>query len=177
MKLASFVFTLVAASLPASAADPALAALENIKLADNAIAHNQNDRALALAKKAIATLESNPPKPAALSQADWDKRRTLGIGTAHLIAGIAESNNNQFVAANKDLRAALPVLKDNKETNARTLFYLGVVNYQIGRMMNDKAQILQAAKYSDECAATPGPLQERAYENSKAMKKEAAAMR
>jgi hypothetical protein len=177
MKLVSFVFALVAATSPVWAVDTTVAALQNVKAAHDAISHQQNARALGLAKKALAVLEANPPKPEGLTQADWDKRRSLAIGTAHWIAGVAEANSNQFVVANKDLKAALPILKDDKDLNASTLFYLGVANYQIGRMMNDKSQILQAAKYSEQCASVPGPLQERAYENAKAMRKEAATMR
>jgi hypothetical protein len=177
MKSASIVFLLLAATLPAICADPALAALEDIKLADNAMSRQQNDRALALAKKSLAVLEHNPAKPAGLDQADWDKRRTLAMGTAHWIAGIVEANKNEFFAADKDLRVALPVTKDKKEMYAATLFFLGLSNYQVGRQTVNKNQILQGAKYSEQCAAIPGQYQEKAFENAKAMRREAAGMR
>lgn len=177
MKSASIVLIALAAALPALCAESALAALENIKAANTAITHQQNDRALALAKKSLAVLEANPPKPAGLEQADWEKRRTLAIGTAHWIAGIAEANKNDFFSADKDLRAALPVVKDKPEMSAATLFYLGLSNYQIGRQTLNKSQILQGAKYSEQCAAIPGQYQARAYENAKAMRRDAAAMR
>jgi hypothetical protein len=61
--------------------------------------------------------------------------------------------------------------------SAETLFYLGLANYQVGRQTIDKRKILEGAKFSEECAAIPGQFQARAYENAKAMRKEAAAMR
>ena len=177
MKSGFVALVFLAASLPAFPADSSLAALENIKLANSAITRQQNERALSLAKKALAVLESNPAKPAALDQADWNKRRSLAIGTAHWIAGIAESSKNDFFGANKDLRAALPIVKDKPEMSAAALFYLGVSNYRLGRETFNKNQVLEGAKFSEQCAAMPGQYQVRAYENSKAMKKEAASMR
>ncbi|HWE00226.1 MAG TPA: hypothetical protein VG345_14340 [Bryobacteraceae bacterium] len=177
MKSVSIAFLFLAASLPAVCADAGLMALENIKLADSAMTRQQNDRALSLAKKSLSVLEANPAKPAGLDQADWDKRRTLAIGTAHWIAGVVEANKNEFFAANKDLRAALPVAKDRNEMYAADLFFLGLSNYQIGRQTVNKGQILEGAKFSQQCAAIPGQYQERAFENAKAMRKEAAAMR
>jgi hypothetical protein len=137
----------------------------------------QNDRALALAKKSLAVLEANPSKPAGLEQADWEKRRGLAIGTAHWIAGVVEAGRNDFFSADKDLRAALPVVKDKPEMSAPTLFYLGLANYQIGRQTMNKSQLVEGAKFSEQCAAISGQYQARAYENAKTMRKEAAAMR
>jgi hypothetical protein len=177
MKSASIVFMCLATAWPALCADSALVALEDIKLANTAMTHQQNERALSLAKKSLAVLNANPPKPAGLEQADWEKRRTLAIGTAHWIAGIAEANKNDFFSANTDLRAALPTVKDKPEMSSATLFYLGLANYQVGRQTLNKSQILEGAKFSEQCAAISGQYQARAYENAKAMRKEAAAMR
>ena len=177
MKSVLIAVIALATALPALCADSSLVALEDIKLANTAMTRQQNDRALSLAKKSLAVLEANPSKPAGLQQADWDKRRTLAIGTAHWIAGVIEANKNQFFAADKDLRAALPSVKDNSQMSAETLFYLGIANYQVGRQTIDKRKILEGAKFSDQCAAIPGDFQARAYENAKAMRKEAAAMR
>lgn len=177
MKSASIVLMCLATAWPALCADPALAALEDIKLANTAITHQQNERALSLAKKSLAVLDGHPAKPVGLTDADWEKRRTLAIGTAHWIAGIAEANKNEFFAADPDLRAALPVVKDKQEMDAATLFYLGLSDYQIGRQTMNKSKILEGAKFSEQCAAIPGQYQVRAYQNAKAMKQEAAGMR
>ena len=177
MKSASIALISLATVLPALCADSSLVALENIKLANTAMTRQQNERALALAKKSLAVLEANPAKPAGLEQADWEKRRTLAIGTAHWIAGVVEASKNDFFSADKDLRAALPVVKDKPDMSAATLFYLGLSNYQIGRQTINKSQILEGAKFSEQCAAIPGQYQARAYENAKAMRKEAAGMR
>jgi len=52
-------------------------------------------------------------------------------------------------------------------------FYLGLANYQLGRMIQDKAKLAEAAKFSDQAAAIKGPYQETAYKNSMLIKKEA----
>jgi hypothetical protein len=177
MKSASIVLLSLATAMSALGADSSLVALENIKLANTAMTRQQSERALALARKSLAVLEANPSKPEGLDQADWAKRRTLAIGTAHWIAGVVEAGKNDFFSADKDLRAALPVVKDKSDMSAATLFYLGLSNYQIGRQTINKGRVLEGAKFSEQCAALSGQYQARAYENAKAMKKEAAAMR
>ncbi|MEI9975738.1 MAG: hypothetical protein WDO73_28965 [Ignavibacteriota bacterium] len=44
-------------------------------------------------------------------------------------------------------------------------------------MTNNKAKILEAAKFSDECAAIQSDLAQQAWKNSAIMKAEAAKMR
>jgi len=46
------------------------------------------------------------------------------------------------------------------------LFYLGVANYQLGKAAKNKAQMTEAAKFSEECASRPGPYQAQAKKNA-----------
>jgi len=60
---------------------------------------------------------------------------------------------------------------------AAALFYLGLANYNLGKMTMNKAKVLEGAKFSDQCAAITGQYAEQAYKNSMVMKSEAGRMR
>ena len=60
---------------------------------------------------------------------------------------------------------------------APALFYLGMANYQLGKMTMKKAQVLEGARFSREAAAIQGPLAQQAWHNAMVMKDEAAKMR
>jgi hypothetical protein len=57
------------------------------------------------------------------------------------------------------------------------LFYLGMMNYQLGKMTNNKAKVLEAAKFSQDSAAIAGPFADQARHNALVMKNEAGTMR
>ena len=87
------------------------------------------------------------------------------------------SEKTQHYEANRDLRVALPLVKESDAKTATALFYLGVSNYQIGAITRNRAQILEAAKFSEEAARYKGPLSQQAWRNAQAMKAEAAKVR
>ena len=99
------------------------------------------------------------------------------LGRAHWIAGIVHSEKLNYYEADKDLRAALPLVKGNDAMTAAALFNLGVANYQLGKTMLKKALVVEAAKFSEQCAAINSPFTEQAWRNAAAMKAEAAKMR
>jgi hypothetical protein len=57
------------------------------------------------------------------------------------------------------------------------LFYLGLANYQLGKITMKKALVLEAAQFSKQAAAIQGPLAQQAWHNAQVMKDEAARMR
>ncbi len=91
--------------------------------------------------------------------------------------GVIAAEKGKYIEADKSLRAALPNLKDNPAMNGTALFYLGLADYQLGKMTLDKAKMLDAAKYSQASAAIPGPYAQRAWTNAQLIKDEAAKMR
>jgi len=137
-----------------------------VVLADNAIAKQQNDRAAGYAERLVTVLNrgNKPGYSAALGRGYW-------------ISGVVHAGKNQYFEANKDLRAALPLIKGNDAMAATAFFHLGVVNYQLGRMTANKAQVVEAAKFSDQAAAIAGPLQQQAYRNAQVMRNELIRMR
>jgi hypothetical protein len=145
-------------------------------LSDHAYSAKQPDKALNYANRLVASI-SKHSKPEGVAQADWDRKKNLALGTGYWVAGIVSGEKGQHAAANKNLRAALPYVKGNDIRTGAALFYLGVSNYNLGKMTNNKAQILEGARFSDECAKIPGPFVDQAYRNSMAMKAEAGRMR
>jgi hypothetical protein len=145
-------------------------------MTDHAAARKQTDRSAAYAERLIAAF-GRKAKPEGVSAADWDRKKATMLGRAHWIAGVTHAEKQQYGDADKDLRAALPAIQGNQSMLGPALFYLGICNYQIGKLTLNKARVVEAASFSEKAAAIQGPYQQQAWNNAAAMKKEAAAMR
>jgi hypothetical protein len=143
--------------------------------ADIAVSRKQTDRAIAIANRMIAAANRKPPD--GTSAADWERTKGITLGQAYFVIGTSNCERNKFVDSDKALRAALPYIKGNNAMMGPALFCLGVDNYNLANLTNSKAKMLEAAKFSDEAAAIPGPTQDQAYKNSIAMKQAADRMR
>jgi tetratricopeptide (TPR) repeat protein len=144
-------------------------------LADTAMNRKQTDRALGYAKRLTAVL-SRHPKPEGMSAGEWERKRSAGLGRGYWIAGVIEGEKGQYFDCDKDLRAALPLV-GNDTMKATALFYLGMANYQLGKMTMKKALVLEGMKFSQEAAKYQGPLAQQAWHNAMVMRDEAAKMR
>ncbi len=143
-------------------------------LADGYQSAKEGDKALAAAAKLVALLHAKP-KPEGVDDATWKTKKDTMLGRGYWIAGVIQGDRNQHVETDKALRAALPLIKDNA-MRAPALFYLGVANYQLGKAAKSKAQMTDGAKFSEECAALPGPYQALAQKNAKSIRAELAQM-
>jgi len=144
-------------------------------LADSALAKNP-DRALALANRLTAAYNKHS-KPEGMAAADWDKKKSAGLGRGYWIAGVVYGAKNQYVNCDKDLRAALPLIQGNAAMLGPALFFLGTANYNLGKMTLNKAKVLEAAKFSEQSAAIPSAYADQARHNALVMKDEASRMR
>jgi hypothetical protein len=144
--------------------------------ANNAQVKKQADRAIAFANRLVAAANSRP-KPEALSAADWERKKSIWLGRGYWISGVLNGEKSLYALSNKSLRAALPYIKGEPGLLAPALFFLGVDNYQLGTMTNNKPQILEGVKFSDQCAAIEGAYQHQAWLNSQSMKAAADRMR
>lgn len=135
-------------------------------MADQAMAKQQKPQAATYADRLIAALGTAPKSPAAVT----------ALTRAHWIAGVTKSELGQYPAADKHLRLVLPNLTDVNMKGA-ALFHLGLSNYQVGKATNNKAQMLEAAKFSDQCAALKSPFAQQAWKNAALIKQEAARLR
>jgi hypothetical protein len=124
------------------------------------------------AVKLIAVLKSKP-KPQGVAEGDWESRKSAMLGSAYFIAGVVEGDKMQAWAdCDRNLRAALPYVSKDPVSAAAAYFYLGLANYQLGKMIGDKTKIQEAVKFSDQAAAIKSPYQSQAFNNSLLMKRE-----
>lgn len=145
-------------------------------LADSALLRKQTDRALTYANRLIAALVRHP-KPEGAPAAQWDRKRDAMLGRGYWISGVIYAERAQYTNADKNLRAALPLVRGNDAMTAPALFHLGTANYYLGRTTLSKALVLEAAKFSDQCAAMDSPYADHARHNALVMRNDAARMR
>jgi hypothetical protein len=145
-------------------------------VANAALARKQNDRAASLANRLTAAMNKHS-KPEGVSAADWDRKRATMLGRGYWISGVVAAEKNQFAIADKNLRASLPYIKGDTNMAGPAYFYLGVANYQLGKMTLSKAKVLEGAKFSEESAKIQGPYQQQAWRNAALIKTDADKMR
>ena len=122
------------------------------------------EKVLEYSQKVVDLLASKPA-PEGVSPADWEKKKKLSTGLAHFLMGVTYAGQNKFPQADKSMRAALPLIEENEQLKAGTLFHLGVANYRMGDTAGDNAQILEAYRFTQQCAAIKGPYQAVAQKN------------
>ena len=106
-----------------------------------------------------------------MAAADWERKRTGALGRAYFIAGAIHTEKGVYANADKELRAALPLIKGNDGMMGPALFHLGVANYQLGKMTLNKPRMLEGAKFSEESAAIVGPYAQQAWKNAMLIKR------
>jgi hypothetical protein len=94
------------------------------------------------------------------------------IGAANWMAGLLFSTQENFAAADKHLRAALPYLKNN-DMLAGAYYHLGYVNYRIAEA-GERIRVHDAIRFTQQCIAINSAVQLQAIENLKAIKAEYA---
>ncbi len=134
------------------------------------------DRASGYATRLIAAMKGRA-KPDGVSDADWEKKKAGMLGDGYYIAGTSACGKSSWVDCDRNLKAALPYVGKDQRTVGIADFYLGLANYQIGKLTNDRAKIQEGEKYSEQSAAIAGPMQGQAQKNVQAMKTELSAPR
>jgi hypothetical protein len=112
------------------------------------------------------------PRPASIPEAEWQKKKVKMVGMANYMAGMSNSLNNNFKAADTLLRAALPYIKDKESEEAALLYHLGMANYRLAEAGNDRNRPVDALKFMRRCAAIKSPYQEQAQRNVDSIKSE-----
>jgi tetratricopeptide (TPR) repeat protein len=115
----------------------------------------------------VVELMSTKPKPDGVNDADWARKQKTLTGLAHFMGGSTLFDQKKLPQADKELRAALPLVEGNDQLKAATLFYAGLTNYQM-------KNIPDALKFNQQCAAIKSPFQAKAAENVRVMRSQAA---
>ncbi len=126
------------------------------------------EKAIAAAEQAIKFADSTS-KPEGVADADWPTWKTQIKGRAGWIAGVSYAATSKWAPADTSLRAALPSLQGDKNLLAEALFFLGLANYRLAEG-GQKARAGDALRFSEQCAAIPGPYQVSARTNVKAIR-------
>jgi len=135
-------------------------------LADGYQRSKQNDKALRAATRLVDVVNAKY-KDEGAGKTKRDAMRARG----YWIIGVIQGDRNQQDGANAALRIALPLIKD-QAMRAAALFYLGVANYQIGKLMLSRPQMIEGQKFSEQCAIIPGPYQALAQKNAYSIRTE-----
>ncbi|MGH9558384.1 MAG: hypothetical protein ACRD30_04025, partial [Bryobacteraceae bacterium] len=134
------------------------------------------DRALSYANRLVNAMKTKA-KPEGVSDAEWERSKNAGLATGYYIAGMIHGSKQSWVECDRDLRAALPLISGDKARLGGAYFYLGLSNYQYGKLIRDRNRMQQGLKYSQESAALPGPMQQSAYRNVNAIQAELSGRR
>ncbi len=112
----------------------------------------------------IDYLEGRQP-PEGVSAADWQKKKDVSLGMAYWMMGVTHSSQQKYRDADRELRKAITHIKDNPQLLAGALFHLGVANFQMGSASGNEQQILDAFKFTKQCADIKSPFQAQARKN------------
>lgn len=122
------------------------------------------ERAVTYANRALATLRTRQ-KPEDIAAERWERQRSLHTGMAQLILGSAYLSQTKFVLADQHLRVALPLLRQNEQSYAAILFYLGWVNYNLEKFA-------ESAQYFKQCLAIRSQYSAQAMKNLDIMRRD-----
>jgi hypothetical protein len=86
------------------------------------------------------------------------------------MTGVIASNQKRWAEADKNLREALPYIQHDRNLSAEALFHLGLANYNLGDKGGEAQRIIDALRFSERCAAIPGPFQAQARKNIAAIR-------
>jgi hypothetical protein len=134
------------------------------------------DKALTYASRLVTVMRTKT-KPEGVSEADWDSRKTTMLANGYYFAGTlsAAGARPSFPDCDKYLRAGLPYITKQAGMAGTTYFYLGLCNYQLSKLTQDRAKLQEAQKFSEQSAGMAGPMQQQASRNAQIMKQELGA--
>lgn len=126
--------------------------------------------ALGYANRLIAVL-SKKQRPEGMPEPDWEKMKTAGLASGYYIAGVVNGARGSWIDCDRDMKAAAGLIHDNARLGVVD-FYLGLSNYQLGKLTLDRPRMQQALKYMQAAAAIPGPMRDQASHNALAIQNE-----
>lgn len=117
------------------------------------------------AKRLLETLPATPA-PQGVADADWVRAKQLKIGISRWMLGVIASQEQRWPDADLHLRAALPLVGQNKDIHAETLYHLGIVNLKLGEAKQDTKRLADAVRFNQLCAGIASTFQIQAKQNA-----------
>lgn len=106
------------------------------------------------------------PRPASMSEEDWQKKKTQMLGSANYMGGVSSSLSGQYGRGDQMLRASLPYVAADAMQEATVFYFLGLSNYKLADKEATRAQ--QAVNYWRRCATIKSNFQAQALKNVEA---------
>ena len=126
------------------------------------------------ATRLTATMRTKA-KPEGVAAEDWERKKALYLGQGYYIAGATAAQTQSWKDCDTNLRAALPYVASNPGIAGTVYFYLGLANYQLGKLTGDRPRMQEGQKFSEQSAAIAGPMQPQAQRNAALIKQELGA--
>lgn len=121
------------------------------------------------AGKLVAVM-SKKAKPEGISDADWTAKKDAYLGVGYFYGGASSCSAQRWAECERNMKAAEPFVKGAQLGSA--YFYLGLADYQLGTLTQDRTKLQTALKYSQQAAAIAGPNQGQASQNVAVMQKQ-----
>ena len=134
------------------------------------IVDGRPDNEVALAALAEG-LMSKSPDTALRYANNLIRLKGAGAATGYYVAGVINGAKTVWLDCDRDLKAALPLVHDNYKLGI-VYFYLGLAEYNLGKVTLDRTKMQAGLKYSQQSAAIAGPMKDQAYHNVLAIQNE-----
>jgi hypothetical protein len=142
----------------------------------NGYVSSSPDRASGYATRLLTVMKAKA-KPEGVVEADWEKKKSIMLGDGYYISGATACAKSGWIECDRNLKLAVPYVNKDPRILGITYYYLGLANYQIGKVTGDRTKIQEGERFSEQSAAIASPMQQQAYKNAQAMKGELAAPR
>jgi hypothetical protein len=134
------------------------------------VVEGRPDNEVALAALAEG-LMSKSPDTALRYANNLIRLKGAGAATGYYVAGVINGAKTIWLDCDRDLKAALPLVHDNYKLGI-VYFYLGLAEYNLGKVTLDRTKMQAGLKYSQQSAAIAGPMKDQAYHNVLAIQNE-----
>jgi hypothetical protein len=136
----------------------ALSALSDLRPATGAA---NGPKLLAAARKA---------KPEGVPEAEWEKMKNQALGNGYYFVGMTAGQTQSRKECDSNLKSALPLIASDGNKSEAAYFSLGICNFNLGKLTNNRPMQQQGQQYMEKAAAMKGPFQTQAYSQNLAMK-------
>jgi hypothetical protein len=125
----------------------------------------------AFGSRLVAVMQKKA-KPEGISDADWAKKKEAMLADGYYFSAMAPCAGQRWKECDAAFKAGDPYFKSQPAMQGTSLFYQGLANYNLAKVLQDKSRLQTALKYSEQSAAIAGPMQAQASNNVAVMKKE-----
>jgi len=129
------------------------------------------NKVLAYSTRVVEILREKQ-QPADVTAEVWAERKQHYLGVAHYMIGVISSIQGRYQQADRNLRAALPIVRGtNDQILGATLYHLGYANYQLAEK-GERQRVFDAIKFNEQCAGLRSTYREQALKNVDSIKTE-----